>query len=82
MCTCGGYAGGVGCRFDVVRTARLVMRRWRDGDREAFAVMNADPVVMRYFPATLDRAASDALIDRIEDLFDRQGFRQGAHPAC
>ena len=74
MCTCGGYAGGVGCRFDVVRTARLVMRRWRDGDREAFAVMNADPVVMQYFPATLGRAASDALIDRIEDLFDRQGF--------
>jgi RimJ/RimL family protein N-acetyltransferase len=64
----------VGRRFDVVQTARLVMRRWRDSDREAFAVMNADPVVMRYFPATLGRAASDALIDRIEDLFDRQGF--------
>ena len=64
----------MGRRFDVVQTARLVMRRWRDSDREAFAVMNADPVVMRYFPATLGRAASDALIDRIEDLFDRQGF--------
>ena len=50
------------------------MRRWRDSDREAFAIMNADPVVMRYFPATLGRAESDALIDRIEDLFDRQGF--------
>jgi RimJ/RimL family protein N-acetyltransferase len=71
---CGGYAGGVGRRFDVVPTARLVMRRWRDDDRAAFAVMNADPVVMRYFPATLDRAASDELVDRIEDLFDRQGF--------
>jgi RimJ/RimL family protein N-acetyltransferase len=51
-----------------------VMRRWRDADREAFAAMNADPVVMQYFPATLDRAASDSLIDRIEDLFDGQGF--------
>ena len=70
----GGYAGGVGCRFDVVQTDRLVMRRWRDGDRAAFAAMNADPVVMRYLPATLGRAASDALIDRIGDLFDRQGF--------
>lgn len=28
--------------------------------------MNADPEVMRYFPAPLDRAASDALADRIE----------------
>ena len=64
----------MGCRFDVVQTARLVMRRWRDGDRAAFALMNADPVVMQYFPGTLGRAASDALIDRIEDLFDRQGF--------
>jgi RimJ/RimL family protein N-acetyltransferase len=61
-------------RFDCIRTARLVMRRWREEDRGAFAAMNADPVVMRYFPATLGRAASDATVDRIEALFDRQGF--------
>ena len=61
-------------QFDTIRTARLVMRRWRDTDRDAFAAMNADPVVMRYFPATLDRAASDAYVDRMEDLFARQGF--------
>ena len=50
------------------------MRRWREDDREPFAAMNADPEVMRYFPAPLGRAASDALVDRIEDLFGRQGF--------
>ena len=50
------------------------MRRWREDDREPFAAMNADPEVMRYFPAPLDGAASDALVDRIEDLFGRQGF--------
>jgi RimJ/RimL family protein N-acetyltransferase len=50
------------------------MRRWREDDREPFAAMNADPEVMRYFPAPLDRVASDALVDRIEDLFGRQGF--------
>jgi RimJ/RimL family protein N-acetyltransferase len=61
-------------RFDTVRTDRLVMRRWREEDREPFAAMNADPEVMRYFPAPLDRGASDALVDRIEDLFQRQGF--------
>jgi len=60
--------------FDAVRTERLLMRRWREDDREPFAAMNADPEVMRYFPAPLDRAASDALVDRIEDLFGRQGF--------
>ena len=61
-------------RFDDVRTDRVIMRRWRADDRGPFAAMNADPDVMRYFPAPLDRAASDALMDRIEDLFVRQGF--------
>jgi RimJ/RimL family protein N-acetyltransferase len=61
-------------QFDVVRTQRLIMRRWREADRVPFAAMNADPEVMRYFPASLDRAASDALVDRIEDLFRLQGF--------
>ncbi len=64
----------VGPRFDVIRTDRLIMRRWREADREPFAALNADPEVMRYFPAPLDRAASDAMVDRIEGLFLRQGF--------
>jgi len=50
------------------------MRRWRESDRGPFAAMNADPEVMRYFPETLDRAASDAFMDRIEALIQRQGF--------
>jgi RimJ/RimL family protein N-acetyltransferase len=29
---------------------------------------------MRYFPAALDRAESDQLIDRIEERFDQQRF--------
>jgi RimJ/RimL family protein N-acetyltransferase len=29
---------------------------------------------MRYFPVPLDRTASDAMVDRIEELFLRQGF--------
>jgi RimJ/RimL family protein N-acetyltransferase len=64
----------VGRRFDVLRTDRLVLRRWRTADREPFAAMNADPEVMRYFPAPLDQAGSDALVDRIEARFGQQGF--------
>jgi RimJ/RimL family protein N-acetyltransferase len=60
--------------FDSIRTERLLMRRWRDSDRGPFAAMNADPQVMRYFPEALDRAASDAYLDRIEALFQCQGF--------
>lgn len=61
-------------RFDTIRTERMVMRRWRDADREPFAALNADPETMRYFPATMDRAASDAFVDRIEQRFDLQGY--------
>jgi RimJ/RimL family protein N-acetyltransferase len=50
------------------------MRRWRSEDCEPFAEMNADPDVMRYFPARLDRVASDAFVDRIEAGFDEHGF--------
>jgi RimJ/RimL family protein N-acetyltransferase len=57
-----------------LRTERLIMRRWRESDREPFAALNADPETMRYFPATLDRAASDAVIESFEARFDRQGF--------
>ena len=53
-------------------TARLRLRRWRAADREPFAALNADPVVMEHFPATLTRGESDALADRIErDMADR-----------
>jgi len=61
-------------RFDTIQTDRLLMRRWRDADREPFAALNADPETMRYFPATLDRAASDAFVDLIETRFDEQGY--------
>jgi len=55
-------------------TDRLRLRRWRDGDLAPFAALNADPQVMRHFPELLDRAASDALVGRIEAHFDRHGF--------
>jgi RimJ/RimL family protein N-acetyltransferase len=61
-------------RFDELLTARLRMRRWQPADRALFAAMNADPQVMQYFPAPLSRAASDALVDRIESRFEAQGF--------
>ncbi len=38
-----------------------MLRRWRESDLDPFADLNADPAVMEYFPAPLDRAASDDL---------------------
>jgi RimJ/RimL family protein N-acetyltransferase len=55
-------------------TDRLIMRRWRESDREPFAAMNADPEVMEHFPSPLTRAESDALVDKIEWGFDEWGY--------
>ena len=59
---------------DEIHTRRLVMRRWRPGDRAPFAEINADPEVMRFFPSLLTREQSDALIERIEEHFDTHGY--------
>ncbi len=54
-------------------TRRLLLREWRDADREPFAAMNADPRVMEHFPSRLSRAESDALVDRIVARWDEDG---------
>ncbi len=58
----------------VLSTPRLILRPWCDSDLPAFAELNADPQVMRYFPAVLDRQASDALAARIRDRLDTTQF--------
>ena len=55
-------------------TDRLLLRQWRDSDREPFAVMNADPAVMEHFPALQTREMSDALIDRNIPEIDGRGW--------
>jgi RimJ/RimL family protein N-acetyltransferase len=55
-------------------TLRLAFRVRRDEHREPFAALNADPEVMRHFPAPLTRAESDAVIDRALGQFAEQGF--------
>jgi RimJ/RimL family protein N-acetyltransferase len=57
-----------------LKTERLYLRQWRSSDRIPFAQMSADPPVMECFPALLDRAASDALVDRIEAKIRAQGW--------
>jgi RimJ/RimL family protein N-acetyltransferase len=58
----------------MIRTDRLILRRWRAEDAEPFAAMNADPRVMEHILAPITRAESDAFLRRIEDRFERQGF--------
>jgi RimJ/RimL family protein N-acetyltransferase len=48
-----------------LETVRLILREWRDEDLAPFAALNADPEVMRHFPALLSREESDAGAGRI-----------------
>jgi len=58
----------------VIDTARLRLRPWRDGDREAFAAMLADPEVMADLGGPIDRTVADAKLDRYAATFARTGL--------
>jgi RimJ/RimL family protein N-acetyltransferase len=55
-------------------THRLLLRHWRDDDLDAFAKLNADPEVMRYFPAALTRPESDAFAERAQAHIAQHGW--------
>jgi len=57
-----------------VETTRLRLRQWRTSDREPFALLNADPRVMEYFPSPLTRIESDALAERCQSLIEERGW--------
>lgn len=57
-----------------IRTARLLLRRWRESDRAPFAALNADPAVAAQLAGPLSAERSDALMARIEEGFGRHGF--------
>src|SRR6202171_2339216 len=59
---------------DSLTTARLILRCWRDSDRQPFSDLNADRRVMEFMPSVLQREASDELLDRIERHFERHNF--------
>ena len=48
-----------------IETERLVLRTWKDSDREPFVALNADPEVMKYFPGTMTPDEADTLIARL-----------------
>lgn len=53
---------------------RLLLRPWQESDVPAFAALNADPQVMRYFPAPLSRQESDDFAARIQARLHEQGW--------
>jgi len=50
------------------------LRQWRDEDLDIWADMGADPRVMEFFPALLDRAHSDEAASKMRARIDRDGY--------
>jgi len=55
-------------------TARLKLRQWQAQDKNAFADLNADTEVMKYFPQRLSTEQSHALADKLQRLIEQQGW--------
>lgn len=53
---------------------RLGFRTWNESDLPAFAAMNSDPKVMRFFQKPLSEGESKALMERMNTLFKDKGY--------
>lgn len=58
----------------VIQTARLRLRPLNEADRDVFAGLNADPVVMEFFSECWSREKSDAALDRMCRHWREHGF--------
>ena len=58
----------------MIETERLILRGYREEDREDFAALNGDPRVGAWLGGTLDRGRSDAMLDRINGHIATHGF--------
>ncbi|MGI8840224.1 MAG: GNAT family N-acetyltransferase [Caulobacteraceae bacterium] len=58
----------------MIETERLILRRWRDADRDPNGAMSADPEVMYWLGGTRTRARSDAEVDRYDAQLARLGY--------
>lgn len=57
-----------------IETDRLILREWKDEDIKPFARMNADAVIMEYFPRRLDEKETERLVGRFRKHFKEHGF--------
>ncbi len=57
-----------------MRTDRLILRNWREGDRELFHFINSDDRVMEFFPKRRSRQESDELMDVLAAGIETNGF--------
>ena len=57
-----------------LRTPRLLLRQWKESDFDAWAEMNADTQVRKYFPRPLTREDARGEFDRISGGIKQRGW--------
>jgi len=57
-----------------LQTQRLLLRQWQEKDYPLFALINADPTVMQYYPDVLSAEQSNAMASKLEALIAEKGW--------
>lgn len=58
----------------MVQGERLILRQWQPSDKPGLCALNADPEVMRFFPALLSEAESLAMFDQFHARITERGW--------
>jgi ribosomal-protein-alanine N-acetyltransferase len=58
----------------LIVTDRLLLRDWRDADLDPFVAMNADPVVMEFFPETYSKERTRRFVALIRERWTQLGY--------
>jgi RimJ/RimL family protein N-acetyltransferase len=58
----------------ILETDRLIVRNWRDADRELFFEINSNETVMAFFPFRRNRADADAFFDHVRTMIEETGL--------
>ena len=55
-------------------TQRLILREWKESDRDLFREINADEKVMEFFPFRRSHAEADAVLETINGMIRGSGY--------
>ncbi|MBB6485013.1 GNAT family N-acetyltransferase [Rhizobium lusitanum] len=58
----------------ITETERLIIRNWRETDRDLAYEINSDEAVMEFFPFRRSRAEADAFFDRVHSMIAETGL--------
>lgn len=58
----------------ILETERLIVRNWREEDRELVHRLSHDEQIMEFFPFRLSREESDKLYDRLYTMITETGY--------